>query len=331
MRYDDFVARYPRELAQPPSRGSAPDAAVREAASWSHALGVRLHDHLSGADGQHGAGQAEVFEHYTRWASTPGASGARLRAALAGGDDDARAMHFHALAGAVLPVWRWLYGAGPIPTVADGRRTQMLLALHAARLIEHRRRVAGSGVRDDGRRRVILRRQNDSLSEADTALVIVEALRARASAFVVPAPPQFRAGAPGTAVDLLVLDAGSRAVSGVRVVTGLTRSERARMHRREGVELVDGAVDLANERLAPIAPGSSTRALTAWPGLVSGHFLLREDTRHDVVAGWRTLIEQGRHGLADELHGTTDPLARAALGLRRRILGSLDPHHPAPG
>lgn len=332
MRYEEFAALYPRE--SPPSwfADSERHEITRDAVEWAHTLGTLLHDHLSGAADQPGAFEAAVtLARYAAWNQRHFVPTVRAIAAQPGGGRGVRAMHFHTLGNCLLTMWRPLFGAGPVPTVIDRRRSQLLLALHAAGMMVRRyENLDGGHVAADDEGSAVLALQNGMLSETDAALTLVEIVRHHPEIVVIPAPPQFESAAPGRNVDLLVLDVSARTVNGIQVKTSLTRPEKLREYHREGVVLVDGVTDLANERLARLRSNSSTKVLASWPGLISAHFLLRANPRTDLYAQWAPRMEELRAVLPDLVHGTTDYLPRAVAQLRDRILLPLAQTGPQP-
>lgn len=329
MHRCDIAAFYDRNYQAVWYADPIRQAVTREAHSWAHSIGVHLHDYFSGAADRLQVHEAvAMLAEYRQWNVDNFVGTVRWIERLAGGGNGVRAMHFHTLSFGLLGMWRPLLGAGPPPSVKERRQSQIRLALHAARMtIKRHENLEGNHRSDDPAAASILQMQNGMLSETDTAIVILEMVRRSPDIVVIPAPPQFESGSPGRNVDLFVIDVRAETVNGIQVKTSLHHSRQVLASQREGLVFVDGVTDLGNQRLARRSPNSSTKVLTAWPGLISAHYVLRANPRNPLFAPWSDEIEEVQAELPDLVFGTTDYLDRAVAQLRGRILGPLASGH----
>lgn len=325
MRYEEFVAKYPREHDVPWYADAERQGITAEAAEWSHKLGVYLHDYLSGGDATLSAHSAAVeLAEYSRWNTTHFVPTVRAIERVAGGNHGVRSMHFHTLAHCLWQSWRPIFPAGPMPTVVDLRQSQLLLSLHAAGMMVQRHiNLGGEARATDLPGSTTFDLQSGMLTETDTALVLLEIARGTRGLVVLPAPPQFESGAPGRNVDLLVLDTKARTIVGVQVKAHVATTAKRKQYASDGLVLVDGRVDLGNEMLTRVRSLSSTRQLTAWPGLISAHHLLEIGWRNPIYTRWHPRIEELQPQIEPTVFGTTNYRRRAVAQLRARIVSSL--------
>ncbi|WP_375385415.1 hypothetical protein [uncultured Microbacterium sp.] len=323
MRFEEFASAYPRDYGEIWYADAARHDITRDAASWAHLLGQRLHDFLSGAASLHSPSDAlRELATYSRWNQQHFVDTVRAIQGRDGGARGVRAMHFHTMAHCLLPMWKPVLGAGRAANVRERRVAQLLLAVHAGHMITRREELLTLSPRPDSRVAAILAVQHGMLTETDALVVVLEIVRHLPDLVVLPAPPQFESSSAARNADLLVLDLTRRTVAGIQVKTSLVDADKVR--RQHGsVVLVDGVADLGNQRLVPVHPRSSTKRPTVWPGLISAHFVLGANPRSTVFAPWRASIEQLQAQLPQTVHGTSDYLRRAVPHLRQRILEAI--------
>lgn len=320
VRFEEFADLYPREHGRAWYADAARNRVVDDAAAWAHLMGEHLHDFLRGAPGAGAFEATRELHAYSRWNRTRFVDTVRAIQGMDGGSRGVRALHFHTMAHCLLPMWRPVMGVGEPANVRERRVAQLLLSIHASHMVlrrsENQRHAADPGAA------ALLAVQHGMLTETDTLVVLLEIARNRREVLVLPAPPQFESSAAEGNADLLMLDIRARTITGIQVKTALTTAETVRRHDRR-VVLVDGVADLGNQRLASVHPRSSAKRLTAWPGLISAHFVLGANPRSDAFAPWRAAIEPLQEQLPPTVYGTSDYLRRAVEHLRRRVLSAL--------
>lgn len=324
MRHDEWARLYPHDGATAWYADAARRAITDDAARWAHLFGGRLYGYLQCAPTSRSADETtRDLLAYTRWNSLHFVDTVRAIQAVEGGAHGVRAMHFHTLANGVLWMWRPVWNGGAPPNVRERRQSQLVLAIHASRMMMQRETnlaglPAGPPPEDDP----VLALQHGMLTETDTLVVVLEIIRRRPHLIAIPAPPRFESTDARHNVDLLVIDTRARTVVGLQVKTSITQHEKVR-HLSRDILLVDGTVDLGNTRLVPRHALTATKMPTAWPGLISAHTVLRANPRSAVFAPHREAIEQLQAALPATVYGTTDYLDRAVRHLEDRILNAL--------
>lgn len=322
MRYDSFARSYETGRTWSWSSDEQGRLLTAQAAAWAEHFDRILFDHLSGGSAASDARTAQqVIAHYREWHLGSFVSTVRLLEATGHGNA-VRLMHFHTLTNCLLLMWRAVAGHPSRPTITQRRQAQLLIALHAATMVTTREHQVSAAAEAPAVRAA----RHGMLTESDAAIVLLELIRHRPGILLVPAPPSFEAGpghGAGRNVDLLLLDAVRRTVAGIQIKTRVSPATRQR-YDPDLVTIIDGSLDLGNERLVRRSPRHSDLVREAWPGLISAHFVLRANPRTAAFRPWARAIEEQRAGLAETVHGTSDYLARAVAQVRGRVLARLD-------
>ncbi|WP_375385212.1 hypothetical protein [uncultured Microbacterium sp.] len=323
--FDDFDHLVVRDYRTPWAGDEYGRQIVSDAEEWAHLLGRQLFDFTAGRPLPGRVEGGMVLAEYHAWNRESFVRTVRALQLSLRHRDAIRRMHFHTLANCLLRMWRPVFGFPGTPTVIDRRQAQLLLAIHAANMMTTREvNLRGGNVPTPGDKdeQTLLDAQHGMLTETDAAVTILEIIRDMPHVILLPAPPQFESGPSRHNVDFLLLDVSRRAAVGIQVKTKMSQSTPRNYD--EGVVFVDGTIDLGNERLATRSRRGSTLVRKAWPGLISGHLLMRANERTPVNRPWADVIVARREGLRESLHGTTDYLARAVQHVRPRLLAALE-------
>lgn len=221
----------------------------------------------------------------------------------------------------VLSMWRPILGAGPPPDPLERRRSQLALALQATRMLLRRRdeTVADTLLATPARAA-----QDQLLTDLDTMVALLEAVRPAPDTLVLPAPPPASSADRGPGADLLVLDLRARGIATVRA-----RASRSAPARGAGADpsvvMIDGERHLGNERLVPLHPTTASKGTAPWPGLLSAHFVLRHAPRSPLTATHRVSVERLRRQLPAAIEGSSDRLRRAVAHVDQRVTAAIQP------
>lgn len=328
MNYERFAHAY--EIGRPTSWSADEQGRLltEQAAAWAQRFDEVLFEHLTTTTPTRNAAAAfQLIHEYNTWNGRYFVDTVRLLEATGHGNA-VRLMHFHTLSRYLMYMWRTVAGHPSRVTTTQRRQAQLLIAVHAANMVVYREHQVTHGVEDESIRTA----RHGMLSESDAAIVLLELIRHRTDLLLIPAPPSYEAawsstpGArPGTrrSVDLILLDPTRRRVAGIQVKTKLSSASQQR-YDSEYVVLIDGALDLGNERLVRRSPQRSDLIRESWPGLISAHFVLNANPRTSTFRAWADAIENQREGLEATVHGTSDYLTRAVGQVRRRVMTQLE-------
>ena len=322
--FDDLERLFARDHRAPWAGDDKGRRIVHDAEEWAHLLGVHVLDFAAGRPLPGPWEGARALARYGAWNLGSFVDTVRALQVTLRHRDAVRRMHFHTLSNCLQLMWRPVFGFPRTPTVIDRRRSQLLLALHAANMMTTRESNLDGGHEpdpDDGDQQSLLSMQHGMLTETDAAVTILQVIRDMPNLILLPAPPQIESGLGRHNVDFLVLDTVRRTVVGIQVKTRM--SQRTPGLYDDGVMFIDGTIDLGNERLVPRYARSSALVRRAWPGLISAHLLLQINERLPVYQPWGEMILARRQSLEETVHGTSDFLSRAVEQIRPRILNAL--------
>lgn len=328
MKYEQFARAYEIGRSASWSADEQGRLLTEQAAAWAQRFDEVLFEHLTATTPPRSTGAALRLVHdYDTWNKRYFVDTVRLLEATRHGNA-VRLMHFHTLSRYLGYMWRTVAGHPSRPTTVQRRQAQLLIALHAANMVMYREHQVIHGVETESVRTA----RHGMLSESDAAIVLLELIRHRTDLLLLPAPPSYEAAWSSTpaaragarrSVDLILLDPVRRRVAGIQVKTKLSSASQQR-YDSEFVVLIDGALDLGNERLVRRSPQRSDLIRETWPGLISAHFVLKANPRTPTFRPWGEAIEQQRDGLEATVHGTSDYLGRAVAQVRRRVMAQLD-------
>lgn len=167
------------------------------------------------------------------------------------------------------------------------------------------------------------------INEIETAIVLLEVQKRHPGLVVVPAPAQFEQAiyrGVNYNADFLAINPLADQVVGVQTKNNVSRDDQQEYDQNR-IALVDGRIDLGNERLSRTTPGRSNVRMMLWPGLISMHLLKELPTHGPTVSALENTFHKptlmGYKTLARTLAGaSTNNLPIAA----RRVADRLEPH-----
>ncbi|RLV56886.1 hypothetical protein D9V41_03700 [Aeromicrobium phragmitis] len=277
-----FALAYRRDPAVPRSYGPRVDKMLVRPRAYAHGFGRVLHDALTGRRLPRRDQYQTWAVRYTSWLNQ-GMGGLEpqiddLLDALESPEDFTRVfmeLHFHRLNAPVTSWWEpLLYG----PETADGpgpnvTRARYELAKTAMAVIRSRDEWVERGMYFDAELDELRRWSLGALTEMDGMVALLELSQRVPGTYVLPAPPQFEHMAGSANVDLIVVNRlNGYQVRGVQLKTSGGHRHLGR-YDHERVTLIDGSIDMFNERAMRTRPLRSDKDVVSWPGLVSAHYL----------------------------------------------------------
>lgn len=277
-----FARAYRRDPAPARSYGPRVDEMLVTARGFAVAFGKLLHDALSGRP----LPDVEEYRYwvlkYTSWINQ-GMGGLEenlgdLLDALEEREDFTRVfmeLNFHRLNAPMTAWWETLL-YHPGRTGIDDRgvtRARYEIAKTAMAVVQTRDEWVARDMFFDEEIAELRDWATGALTEMDGMVALLEMCLRTTGTFVLPAPPQFEHMAGPANIDLVVIDPldGYR-VRGVQLKSSGTHRHVER-YDPERVTLIDGSIDMYNERAVRFDPRRSDKRVVAWPGLISAHYL----------------------------------------------------------
>ncbi|WP_293783800.1 hypothetical protein [uncultured Aeromicrobium sp.] len=277
-----FALAYRRDPVSPRSYGPRVDKLLVRSRCFAHGFGRLLHDALTGRRLPEPDQYRTWAVRYTTWLNQ-GMGGLEhnlhdLLNALRSPEDFTRVfmeLNFHRLNAPVTSWWEvLLYGAGEKSMPGESvTRARYELAKTAMAVVQSRDEWVERDLYFDDELAELRQWSTGALTEMDGMLAMLELCRRVPGTFVLPAPPQFEHMAGPANVDLIVVNPLVRyRVRGVQLKSSGTHRHIDR-YDSERVTLIDGVIDMFNERAMRSDPRRSDMRVVAWPGLVSAHYL----------------------------------------------------------
>ncbi len=279
MLSQEFVSGYQRDVTGAASLSTKFAELMTPAAEWSADFGKILYDRLADPQGEISVRNGLTGD-YVGW-SNAGAVAIAQQLSLDQGPDSLKAnmeLNFHRLNGVMLGMWQPIvnpeaygdadFSRSVIPFLQD------VLAITGLRHYMERNRVSGSRSQleyfaDENRER---RNYFEGIgNEIDAAIVLLEFARHHPDLTVVPAPSQFSKRSNQNGVNrnanFVVATKDGRAL-GVQVSSFVTPELKAR-YDADRIVLVDGRVDLGNQRAVRTDPRRSAKSVQVWSCIIA--------------------------------------------------------------
>ncbi|MFD1860947.1 hypothetical protein EHW97_08095 [Aeromicrobium camelliae] len=277
-----FALAYPRDPVSPRSYGPRIDKLLVDSRSFSHGFGRILHDALTGRPLPQRFQFRTWATRYTSWLNR-GMGGLErefdaLLEGLSSSQDFTRLfmeLNFHRLNAPVASWWETLLYDGGTASLSGSQvtRARFELSKTALTVVRSRDQLVERDLYFTDDFEEFRGWMIGALTEMDGMVALMELCRRIPGTFVIPAPPQFENMAGPANADLIVVQPrdGWR-VRGVQLKASSTHRHVDR-YDRDRVTLVDGIVDMYNERAMRRHQRRSDKDVVSWPGLVAAHYL----------------------------------------------------------